>query len=321
MRNAIALIFACCSLCAQGTLPTSPSGFQPIVNPNDERLKVFKELEAKAEAGDGNALRILGEYYNFGKFPVIKDQAKAKEVWINGAALGSAECAASVHVFSYSRESTDSDEVIERTKWFIIHAVLFRMSHFDGDVKYPTGANGVSESSFEEAKARAGAFLAGVKVSKSDYKNSSRKGGGIMSEDGVGVRKTRVPGLKFESLSLLDTHRKNVCSAYMKAASPIYNKGEAASEDEKAAFIAAAAEIARLQAYIGKSRRLTLSSKSNAAMRAINTEKMTECYAKMSSAKIATTLPATRAELNEASIYINALGQLMQLPVSLGGGY
>jgi hypothetical protein len=38
----------------------------------------------------------------------------------------------------------------------------------------------------------------------------------------------------------------------------------------------------------------------------------------MASAKIATTLPVTRAQLNEASIYINALGQLMQLPVSLG---
>lgn len=321
MKNALALIFACCALCAQGTLPASPSGFQPISNPNDERLKVFKEVEAKAEAGEGEAIRTLGEYYNFGKFPVIKDQTKAKEIWIKGAALGSAECAASVHVFSYSRESTDSDEVIERTKWFIIHAVLFRMNHFDGDVKYPTSANGVSESSFEEAKVRATAFLAGVKVSKLAPKASPRKGSGSTSDNAGGIKKTRVPGLKFESLSLFDAHRKNVSSAYLKASSPIYNKGEGASDDEKAAFISAAAEVARLQAYIGKSRRLSLSSKSNAAMRAVNSEKMNECYAKMSAAKIAITLPATRAELNEASIYINALGQLMQLPVSLGGEY
>ena len=104
----------------------------------------------------------------------------------------------------------------------------------------------------------------------------------------------------------------------MKAALPIYNKGEAASENEKAAFCVAASELVRLQAYIGKKRPLGLSSNSNAAMRALNSEKMVECYAKMSSAKIATSLPVTRTELNEASIYINALGQLMQLPVSLG---
>jgi len=107
----------------------------------------------------------------------------------------------------------------------------------------------------------------------------------------------------------------------MKAASPIYNKGEAATSDEKAAFTVAAAELVRLQSYIGKSRRLSLSSKSNAASRAVDSETMSECYAKMSAAKIASTLPATRAELNEASIYINGLGKIMQLPVSLGGGY
>jgi hypothetical protein len=104
----------------------------------------------------------------------------------------------------------------------------------------------------------------------------------------------------------------------MKAAYPIYNRGEIASEEEKVAFTVAAAELARLQAYIGKTRRLSLSAKSNEALRAVNSEKMRELYAKMSSAKIATALPVTRAELNEASIYINALGQLMQLPVSMG---
>ena len=130
-----------------------------------------------------------------------------------------------------------------------------------------------------------------------------------------------MPGLMFESLSLFDAHRKNVCSAYMKAASPIYNKGEAATADEKAAFTVAAAELVRLQSYIGKSRRLSLSSKSNAASRAVDSATLSDCYAKMSAAKIATSLPATRAELNEASIYINGLGKIMQLNVSLGRGY
>lgn len=321
MKHALALILTCCTLCAQGTLPSSPSGLQPITNPNDERLKIFEELQTKATAGDADALLNLGEYYLYGKFPVVKDQERAKEVWIRGASLGSADCAARVYMASYNRNSTDSEEVIERTKWFIIQQVLLNMKYSNGDMKYPTKADRVSESSFEEAKARAAAFLANVRAPIINPKTRSNKGSGAVSDDSPGFRRTRVPGLKFESLSLFDAHRKNVCSAYMKAAFPIYNKGEAASDEEKAAFIAAAAEIVKLQAYVGKSRRLSLSSKSNAAMRAVNTEKMNEFYAKMSAAKIATTLPATRAELNEASVYINNLSQLMQLPVTLGGDY
>lgn len=308
MKHAIALLLACSALYGQGTLPAPPSGLQPIANPNDERLKVFEELQAKAMAGDGDSLSSLGVYYFNGKFPVIKDQTKAKEIWIKGASLASYSCAASLYSSSYGHESTDSEEVIERTKWFIVHAVLYRMSYSKGDVKYPTRANGVSESSFEEAKARATAFLASAKVSAPAPKTA------------VGVGKLSVTALRFESLSLFDTHRKNVCSAYMKAASPIYNKGEAATEDEKVAFTVAVAELVSLQSYIGKTRRLSLSSNSNEAARARNLAEINECYAKMSAAKIAATLPATRAELNEASIYINALGKLMQLPVILGRG-
>jgi hypothetical protein len=316
MRYALALLLACCALCGQGTLPASPTGLQPIANPNDERLKVFEELQAKATAGDGESLRRLGEHFFHGQFPVIKDQAKAKEIWIKGASLASDGCAASLYVSSYGHESTDSEEVIERTKWFIVHAVLYRMNHFKGDIKYPTRASGVSESSFEEAKARAIAFLAGVKASKA----ASRNGSGAVTDNAVGVGNLSVTALRFESLSLFDTHRKNVCSAYMKAASPIYNKGEAATDDEKAAFTVAVAELVRLQSYIGKARRLSLSSNSNEAARTRNLAEINECYAKMSAAKIAVTLPATRTELNEASIYINALGKLMQLPVILGRG-
>jgi hypothetical protein len=125
--------------------------------------------------------------------------------------------------------------------------------------------------------------------------------------------------LNFGSIGLFDDHRKNVCSAYLKASSPIYNKGDAATDEEKKAFTVAALELVRLQAYIGKVRRLTLSSKSNEATRDLEKEKLNEAYAKMAAAKIKTDLPATRAELNEASKYINALGQIMQLPVALGG--
>lgn len=127
------------------------------------------------------------------------------------------------------------------------------------------------------------------------------------------------PPLSFGSIGLFDDHRKNVCSAYLKASSPIYNKGDAATDEEKKAFTVAAQELVRLQAYIGKVRRLTLSSKSNESTRDLEKEKLNEAYAKMAAAQIKTGLPATRAELNEASKYINALGQIMQLPVALGG--
>jgi hypothetical protein len=303
-------------------IPASASSLQPIGNPNDERVKVFKELESKADADDTEALERLAEYYYFGTFPAMKSHEKAQELWVKGASLGSANCAAVMSIRAFPRESTDSEVVIERTKWSIISFAL-RMKRDGFGHQYPSRSRDISEPSFEEAKARAAAFLTGVKVSTTAPATSSRKGTGMGSASGaaVGVGKLRVPALKFESLSLFDTHRKNVCSAYIKAASPIYNKGEAATADEKAAFTVAAAELVRLQSYIGKVRRLSLSSKNNATSRVADSATMSECYAKMSAAKIATSLPATRAELNEASIYINGLGNIMQLPVSLGGEY
>jgi hypothetical protein len=240
---------------------------------------------------------------------VLKNIEKGKGHLLRGASLGDIRCATLMWEYTNKNgDENDPEHVVETQKWHLIWTSLSRVkSEF---VRRP---DNVSEASWAEAKARADAFLAGVKVSV-----PSTKGSGASSNDGVVFSKTRVPGLRFETLSAFDTHRKNVCAAYMKAAYPIYNRGEIASEEEKAAFTVAAAELARLQAYIGKTRRLSLSAKSNEALRAVNSEKMRELYAKMSSAKIATALPVTRAELNEASIYINALGQLMQLPVSMG---
>jgi hypothetical protein len=283
--------------------------FQESAQLNDERVKVFLELEAKAALNDKKALGDVGRYYCDGRFPVLKNIEKGKGHLLRGASLGDIRCATLMWEYTNKNgDENDPEHVVETQKWHLIWTSLSRVkSEF---VRRP---DNVSEASWAEAKARADAFLAGVKVSV-----PSTKGNGASSNDGVVFSKTRVPGLRFETLSAFDTHRKNVCAAYMKAAYPIYNRGEIASEEEKVAFTVAAAELARLQAYIGKTRRLSLSAKSNEALRAVNSEKMRELYAKMSSAKIATALPVTRAELNEASIYINALGQLMQLPVSMG---
>ena len=226
--------------------------------------------------------------------------------------MGDAECA--TRMWEYTNkigDANDPEHVIDTSKWHIIWTSLRRV-----ESRFVTRPENVSEASWAEAHLRAATFLAGIKAS-----NSSIKGSGNAPDAGSGFRKSRVPGLRFESLSQFDTHRKNVCSAYLKASSPIYNKGEGASEDEKVAFTVAAAELVRLQSYIGKVRRLGLSTKTNAASRAVDSATLSECYAKMSAAKIATNLPATRAELNEASIYINSLGKIMQLPVIFGGGY
>lgn len=123
--------------------------------------------------------------------------------------------------------------------------------------------------------------------------------------------------LQFGSLKLFDEHRRTVCAAYMKASSPIYSKGDAATDAERKVFTDAANELVRLQAYVGKARRLALITNSNKSMHELNKAKMDDAYAEMAAAKIKTDLPASRAELNEASKYINALGQIMQLPVSL----
>ncbi len=291
-----------------------PSGLQPISNPRDERLNVFRELEAKAALNDGKALAEIGRYYCDGRFPVLQNMEKGMGYFFRGASMGDAECATRMWEYTNKNgDQNDPEHVIETEKWHVIWTSLRRV-----DSRFVTRPDYVSEASWAEAKARAATFLAGVSASSAATASSSFKKNVDASDNSFGSRRSRLPSLRFESLALFDAHRKNVCSAYMKAALPIYNKGETASEEEKAAFVSTAAELAMLQSYIGKARRLSLSSSNNGAMRGVNSDKMSECYSKMASAKIATTLPVTRAQLNEASIYINALGQLMQLPVSMG---
>jgi hypothetical protein len=55
---------------------------------------------------------------------------------------------------------------------------------------------------------------------------------------------------------------------------------------------------------------------SNANLEALS-KKIDELYARMGAAKIKTSTPATRAELNEASNYMRALSELLDRPMSL----
>jgi hypothetical protein len=316
MKPFLVLLLSVGALCAQDAKgpakePTPPSKWQGNVSPNDERVKIFTELEAKAQDGDIGAVRQVGEYLFHGTFPVAQNKEKGQALWLLGATMGDEQCAGLIHAFGFA-DSYDSEVIIEKTKWLMIHYAL-RARKGKYTAKEPTRPNGVSESSFQEAKTRAEDFLSKVTLGAPDGQQAP-----AVANTKKTVKESSQPHLRFESLGAFEDHRRKVTAAYMKASNPIYNKGEAATKEEKAAFTPAAIELARLQGYVGKRRSIFLKSDNEASME-LNRKKMQEAYGKMAAAEIKTTLPATRAELNEASKYMNALGELMRLPVALQG--
>ena len=313
MRLQTIFIFACGSLAAQETQTNEEAKqgtatvaevpqFQAGATLNDERVKVFVEFETKAKTGDASALLTLGDYYMYKQFPVNKNEAKAEEYWTKGASLGSDDCASRMYL--HFNKGTESESVIEKTKWAAIRHQLMKIKHGMPRNEFKRPDN-VSESSFNEATKRAEAFIAGAKLIPASIAPP------------VATKAKRAAALKFGSIQLFDEYRRKICAEYMKAALPIYNKGDSASDSEKQEFTLAAIELVRLQSYVGKKDPITLSSNSNNALREINNRKIEDLYARMSAAQIKTSSPVTRTELNEASKYINALGQLMQLPVTL----
>jgi len=315
MKPTLALLLSLSALYAQDAKgpanePATPAKWQADVSPKDERVKIFNELETKAETGDAAALRQVGEYFYHGTFPVVQNKEKGQALWVRGATLGDEQCAGLIHAFTFA-DSYDSEVVIEKTKWLMIHFAL-RAKKGKYAAKEPSRPNGVSESSFQEAKTRADAFLAKVTFSA----QASQQVSTVANPKSP----TSQPRLRFESMSAFEDHRRKICAAYLQASNPIYNKGEAVTKDEKEKFVTTALELERLQAYVGKRRSLVLKRDNEASME-MNRSKWQEAYGKMAAAEIKTDLPATRAELNEASKYMNALGELMRLPVVLSGSY
>lgn len=161
MKHALALLLLSCVLVAQDKAASpDPAGLQPITNPKDERLNVFRELEAKAALDDKKALAEIGRYYCDGRFPVLRNIEKAKAYLIRGATLGDAECAGimSNDVFFIS-DQTDSVRIIENQKWRLIYSSLRRIRS-----EHVPRPSYVSEATWSEAKARAADFLATVKL-------------------------------------------------------------------------------------------------------------------------------------------------------------
>jgi len=315
VKHFLLLAITSLALCAQDSQgpnqskPLTQSKFQSGSDPNDERFKIFSELEDKAATGSIDALKVVGEYYINGRFPVNKNTDMAKEMWTSGALLGSDVCASFISIFTFPM-SNDTEVVIERTKWSIISSRL-RRNRFGSQGREDIKPSTISESSFAEATRRAELFLLGVSPAPKET---------APTQNPLPQTTTRITSqLRFGSLALFEDYRRKVQGDYAKASSPIYSKGDAANDEEKKAFVAAAGELAKLQAYVGIRRSISLNPKINAALREINQQKISDAYAVMRAAKIKTDLPATRAELNEATKYINALGQLMQMPVVLGG--
>ena len=174
MKHALALILLSCVLCAQDKAAApDTAGLQPITNPKDERLNVFRELEAKAALDDTKALAEIGRYYCDGRFPVLKNVEKGKGYFLRGASMGDAECATRMWRYSLRGDGEDQNDsvyVIESSKWHVIWTSLSRV-----DSKHVLRPESVSEASWAEAHLRAAAFLAAVKLKTEKPAPAKRK--------------------------------------------------------------------------------------------------------------------------------------------------
>ena len=172
MKHALALILACCALFAQEKVAAPDrAGLQPITNPKDERLNVFRELEAKAALDDTKALAEVGRYYCDGRFPVLQNLEKGKGYFLRGASLGDAPCATRMWEYTNKNgDENDPEHVIDTSKWHIIWTSLSRV-----ESRFVTRPENVSEASWAEAHLRAAAFLATVKLKTEKPAPAKRK--------------------------------------------------------------------------------------------------------------------------------------------------
>jgi hypothetical protein len=118
-----------------------------------------------------------------------------------------------------------------------------------------------------------------------------------------------------KTLSQLQDRRIKVSGPYIHAARAIFSKAEKATDGEKAAFIKAATDLKELQAYVCPSYGTRFRINIDSAGFEQNQIKLDGFCKIMEEAKIQTSLPATRAQLNEGQRFLDALYQALQLPV------
>lgn len=239
----LAIVATAAQTSAQETPAPVIQKFQDSAQLNDERVKVFLELEAKAELGDLDAIVRVGDYYYSGRFPVTRNNGKAKALWTKGASLGSDQCASFMYAFGFP-DSNDTDVVIEKTKWYIIQAQLRRNKYKtpgEPEVRKPSN---VSDSSFEEAKLRAGAFLSSVIYPNRNIVRPAEEMPIEEKPRGISER-FRLPS--FSSIADANAFRAELLTEFRKVQGPIYHNQENASEADAGAYAVVAEKILALQ--------------------------------------------------------------------------
>lgn len=282
-------------LCAQANPSEVIQKFQESAQLNDERVKVFLELEAKAEDGDHEALSKVGNYYYFGLFPVVKNPAKAKDIWTKGASLGSEECASFMFDKGYPA-SNETETIIEKTKWQIIHAHLWSIKHKSRNAYAVRKPDDISESSFQEAKLRAQAFVASSTVANLD--NAAPK---ARSE------RFRLPSIS--TIADANAFRTELLTEFRKVQGPIYHNQVNAAASDAAAYAAVAEKIIALQSK-GLGISPQTSTKRN-SYNAASVSKIADLRAQLRGLKINSTAPFTRQDANNAQVFLDRYRDLL----------
>lgn len=291
----LVVFFGLTQLSGQANPAEGIQKFQDTAQLNDERVKVFLELEAKAEDGDHEALSKVGNYYYFGLFPVVKNPAKAKAIWTQGASLGSEECASFMFDKGYPT-SNETEIIIEKTKWQIIHAHLRSIKHKSLNTYAVRKPDDISESSFQEAKLRAQAFIASSVVANLD--NVTPK---VRSE------RFRLPSIS--TIADANAFRTELLTEFRKVQGPIYHNEVSASAADAAAYAVVAEKIIALQSRgLGISPQAsTKRNSSNAA----SVSKIANLRAQLRSLKINATPPFTRQDANNAQVFLDRYRDLL----------
>lgn len=279
---------------AQDSPATATQKFHESAKINDERVKIFLELEAKAESGDIEALRQVGEYYHFGRFPVIKNPDRAKVLWSKGALLGSEDCASSMHLHAYPN-SNESEVIIEKTKWRVIQLLIRQKNspRRQTEIERPSD---ISESSFEEAKLRARSFLSNTSTTPTRAKSSANP-----------LVKFQLPNLS--SVDDANAFRTVLLTEFRKAQGPIYNNQENAAESDAAAYATIADKIKTLQNK-GLNDLPEPSSRKTSYNEAAS-RKVYDLRNQLRSINIKTSAPFNRKDANNAQVFLDRYRDLL----------
>lgn len=298
-------VFGLAQLCAQANPAEVIQKFQDSAQLNDERVKVFLELEAKAELGDLEALERVGDYYHFGRFPVMKNTEKAKALWTKGASLGSDECAASMYARGIPN-SNETEVIIEKTKWQIIRMQLWSKKHKSPAESIVRKPSNISDSSFEQAKLRAGAFLSSVVYSNPNIEKNAAETP-VDYKPRVKSERFRLPS--FRSVADANAFRTELLTEFRKVQGPIYHNQVNASDADAAAYAEVAEKILALQ-----SKGLSISFESSnrgSGYNAASESKISALRSQLRSINIKTQAPFTRQDANNAQVFLDRYRDLL----------